>query len=46
MGLSIYIGIQCFSDAFIFLVDDVFIGNPTDAKVYPYVASVPGTIEE
>ncbi|MDD4677412.1 MAG: choice-of-anchor J domain-containing protein [Candidatus Cloacimonetes bacterium] len=46
VGLSIYIGIQCVSsDAFIFLVDDVFIGNPTDAKVYPYVASVPGTIE-
>ena len=45
-GQSIYIGIQCVSnDAFIFFVDDVFIGTPANAKVYPYVASVPGNRE-
>jgi len=43
-GQNVYIGIQCVSnDAFIFLVDDVFIGAPATAKSYPYVASVSGT---
>ncbi|GAB1467545.1 hypothetical protein MASR2M64_02180 [Candidatus Cloacimonadota bacterium] len=43
-GQSVKVGIQCVSnDAFIFFVDDVFIGAPAAAKSYPEVAYQPGT---
>ncbi|MDD2228452.1 MAG: choice-of-anchor J domain-containing protein, partial [Candidatus Cloacimonetes bacterium] len=43
-GQSVKVGIQCVShDAFIFFVDDVFVGAPAVAKSYPEVAYVPAT---
>jgi hypothetical protein len=43
-GQTIYVGIQCISnDAFIFFVDDVFIGAPAAMANYPEVADLPGT---
>lgn len=43
-GQTVYIGIQCLSnDAFIFLVDDVFVGAPANAPAFAPVASVYGS---
>ncbi len=45
VGQTVYVGIQCLSnDAFIFFVDDVFVGAPAAKSSYPVVASMPGNM--
>ncbi|MDY0151520.1 MAG: choice-of-anchor J domain-containing protein [Candidatus Cloacimonas sp.] len=43
-GQQVYLGIQCLSnDAFIFAVDDVFVGAPANRQSFPAVASLTGS---
>ena len=44
-GQTVRVGLQCVSnDAFIYFVDDVFVGAPAAKSTYPEVVTVPGNI--